>query len=597
MPAWRGWSEFDVRRSTGGAAPATPGFTPINASASTAGAAYIKDPTRLDASSAQVGHDPSTSIASQHLGRDETELSAPVATEALCGTGAKKGKKRASTTTAPNRSKRQKSGDVSEILTISKPAVRGDDSSNSASVKKGAPTKKNAESMSAPKRKRKRAHDDEMEQSEASETATELTRPMPVYSQITTMDAVPLAAQPTTVDALKGSLSHGTTLYSSDRACTVRQQNVSLGKLMLATAKATGKTTAVSAKIPMSVNETHAQTTHAANEQRLEDPRTRRHSRLSPVLEEDVFDLDLDLPLESLAQSFDEPAGKEMPKTNAQKQAQLPTPVSSDAAAPSTSGRKQPARKTKKPPPPPVQTEEDSFFLDDSDDDAMVDAAGQVEEAAPPRSPTQPHRDRKLNLRIVEADDDYGDAFLTETEKQLLGEIQARIQHTEKRIVRFPFPPPLLDRSPLFGASNSTVLRVCFRIGEALNASSAAVRTHTPVLLELYARVTESRRDEVGKPGRRHQDLVFRDLYHDKPPYLVGRFDLWDQSRLWELDSRVFLTPRNGGRMCRVVGRMKREGGELKLEVLGIWEAGWADVRHVTGIYAKSSGGLVDGSE
>ncbi|KAK3115324.1 hypothetical protein LTR53_005451 [Teratosphaeriaceae sp. CCFEE 6253] len=543
MPAWRGWSEFDVRRSTGGTAPATMGFTPINASASTAGAAYTKDPTRLDASSAQVGHDPSTSIASQHLGRDETELSAPVATQALCGTGAKKGKKRASTATASTRSKHQKSGDVSETLTFSKSAVIRDEGADIASVKKGAATKTDAG------------------------------------------------------NALKASLKYGATLYSNDRTSLTQQQNAMVGKLVRATAAPMGKTTTTPANLPMPVDDAHAQTGHAANERRPESPRSRRHSRLSPVLEEDDFDQDLDLALESLTQRLDKSMAKTKPKAQAQKQAQLPTPVPSDEAAPKARLRTQPARKGKKQPPPSVQMEEDSSILDDSDDDAMADAAEQAEEAAPPRSPTPPHRDRKLNSRIVEADDDYGDAFLTETEKQLLGEIQARIQHTEKRIVRFPFPLPILDRSPLFGASNSTVLRVCFRIGEALNAGCAAVRTHTPVLLELYARVTESRRDEVEKPGRRHQDFVFRDLYHDKPPYLAGRFDLWDQSRLWELDSRVFLTPRDGGRMCRVIGRMKREGSEWKLEVLGIWEAGWADVRHVASIYAKSSGGLVGGPE
>ena len=239
---------------------------------------------------------------------------------------------------------------------------------------------------------------------------------------------------------------------------------------------------------------------------------------------------------------------------------------------------------------PQVQTEEDFIFSDDSDDEAMADAADANEEFAPRRSPTPPPRDRKQNTRTVDVDDDYGGALLTSAEKQILRELQASNQDAEKRIVRTAFPAAILDRSPVFGATNATTLRVCFRIGEALNVGCSAVRSNKNVLLELYARVTESWREE--KPGR-HQHFVFHDLYHDKPPYLTGTFDLWNESRLWELDSRAFLAAREGGTMCRAIARMKRDGMKWRLEVLSIWEASWEDVEHVAGIYVKGKEDLM----
>ena len=152
--------------------------------------------------------------------------------------------------------------------------------------------------------------------------------------------------------------------------------------------------------------------------------------------------------------------------------------------------------------------------------------------------------------------------------------------------MRIPFPNAVLDRSPVFGATNTTTLRTCFRVGEALNVGCHAVRNNKNAILELYARVVASHREE--SPGRK-QHFAFRDLYHDKLPYLEGTSELWNQSRLWELDGRSFLAADKSdcGVMCRVVGRMKRDGRLWRLEVLSIWQADWADVEAVAGIYSR----------
>lgn len=105
------------------------------------------------------------------------------------------------------------------------------------------------------------------------------------------------------------------------------------------------------------------------------------------------------------------------------------------------------------------------------------------------------------------------------------------------------------------------------------------------MILELYARVTHSWRE--AKPSRK-QHFVIHDLYHDRPPFLNGVFELWDQSVLWEGDGRAFLRAGAEGVTCRMIAKMKRDGTKWRLEILSIWQADWEDVEHVAGIYTNS---------
>lgn len=117
------------------------------------------------------------------------------------------------------------------------------------------------------------------------------------------------------------------------------------------------------------------------------------------------------------------------------------------------------------------------------------------------------------------------------------------------------------------------------------------MRHNKNVLIEFYARVTASRREE--KPGGR-QHLVFKDLYHDKPPYINGTFELCGQSALWDSDVEIFLKADNDGIMCRAIARMKRDGTKWRASVLNIWEATWADVEYTAGIYARSESEVIE---
>ncbi|KAL9632598.1 MAG: hypothetical protein Q9164_005221 [Protoblastenia rupestris] len=146
--------------------------------------------------------------------------------------------------------------------------------------------------------------------------------------------------------------------------------------------------------------------------------------------------------------------------------------------------------------------------------------------------------------------------------------------------LRPAFPKPVLDRSPILGLTNRTVLRTCFRIGKALNAAFAATRTNTDAIIELYARVVSSSRNGY------KQYFQFADLFTDKPPYLGGVYGLWKGVGLWEQDSRVFLGEEGRGKMCRVLGRVKmgERGRGREMSILCVWECGWEDVGIAKGI-------------
>jgi len=149
--------------------------------------------------------------------------------------------------------------------------------------------------------------------------------------------------------------------------------------------------------------------------------------------------------------------------------------------------------------------------------------------------------------------------------------------------VRPPFPKRVRDRSPIVDISSSGVLRTCFRIGEALNAASVAFRTGTDVIFELFARVRSSTREIAGYK----QHIDFADLFRsERPPFLSGTYELWKDGGRWEEDSRRLLDEVGRGKMCRAVGRLKRDPDTKiwKMAVLNIWEATWDDVAWVKGV-------------
>ena len=146
---------------------------------------------------------------------------------------------------------------------------------------------------------------------------------------------------------------------------------------------------------------------------------------------------------------------------------------------------------------------------------------------------------------------------------------------------RSPFPQPVRDRSPVPGLSPTSRIRTCFRLGEAFNAASQASRNHTVAIVELYALVLHSVRKKDT------QTFSFADLFRpDRPPFLEGSWTGWKDSEYWEMDSRAFIQKKEGGRMCRTVARVERQGqGKWGLVILSLWEADWDDVDAVKAIF------------
>lgn len=152
---------------------------------------------------------------------------------------------------------------------------------------------------------------------------------------------------------------------------------------------------------------------------------------------------------------------------------------------------------------------------------------------------------------------------------------------------RPPFPKAVQDRSPILGLTNRIVLRICFRIGEALNAAAVASRENVDAIIELYARVVSSSREASG--GYK-QYFQFGDLFTHRPPYLSGTYSVWKGVGVWDNDSKRLVDEEGRGKMVRALGRIKKrepgqgQGPGVEMVVLSIWEVDWEDVGVAKGI-------------
>ena len=117
-------------------------------------------------------------------------------------------------------------------------------------------------------------------------------------------------------------------------------------------------------------------------------------------------------------------------------------------------------------------------------------------------------------------------------------------------VIRPPFPASVLPRSPVTGLSTKTVLRTCFRIGQALSAASSSLRNSVDAVIELYCCVKSSDRE----PNGYKQFFDLEDLFKpDGSPVLNAVYAIWKGVELWEIDSSAFLGDRGRGKMARVM--------------------------------------------
>lgn len=168
------------------------------------------------------------------------------------------------------------------------------------------------------------------------------------------------------------------------------------------------------------------------------------------------------------------------------------------------------------------------------------------------------------------------------------------------KILQAPLSSLVQDRSPIVGLSNSAVLAVCFRNADALAAGCPAARTPLrEVVIELFCRVRKSTRAIIPaiadaacgllEAHDRHiQHFELADLYDDDEAEVLGAtFEGWYGVELFDTDARPFLEAGKAGEppiMCRVLGRIARDGGAWVLNIVSIWATDWADVEWVRGI-------------
>ena len=192
-------------------------------------------------------------------------------------------------------------------------------------------------------------------------------------------------------------------------------------------------------------------------------------------------------------------------------------------------------------------------------------------------APSTPSRGDDRTIRLVVAETPPTSPQFTSP--QAIHPRAAAASDQPAPFIRPAFPDPLNPRSPIPGPRASPVLRVCFRLGEALRAAAADARSRTASITELYARVLRSERLGLA------QHFQFADLYHwGRPPTLEGRWMGWKGAPTWEADGAAFLGALGpSGKVCRVVGRIERVegGGGWRMSVLSAWEADWEDVETV----------------
>ncbi|KAK4506490.1 hypothetical protein PRZ48_000222 [Zasmidium cellare] len=542
------------------------GFTPINASAS---GGISTSQSQLEGSTGAIDQHPTRTVVSEYLGREEDLPAAPLPKKTNT-----KGKKRAATAGDASKSnKRRRSSNVDDGLRITKSRGEDEQSSKSKDGDKFAKPSKPKKKTNATKQSKKTS--DTVSSSNA-ETGNVATKPVSVYAQATSMDALDSTSARTSFDFVKANAGQSFTLYQGPSSTSSFQSSVQYSQPLLNSSPnkpAHGSHTNEGATKEASFADDF--TILSSNDEifdAVDDSTSRKPKQPHVPHGKDVT--------ATAAASMNEDGNRRStrPKKSVKYRVEQNFPAIDEVQNARVDVLQEASTKPQRRRSTATLGGEEDFG--EMAEEEVVELTKEVEEAVEGRRPTTPPpRTRKQNMREVDEHEDYEGALLSDAERKLLAKMKNASEGKIKPIVRKPFLPAVLDRSPIFGASKSTLLRTSFRLGEALNFGAQAVRSNENAIIELYARATVSKRE-----GRK-QHFVFKDLYHDKPPYLEGTYELFDQARLWDLDSKPFLKARGPGILARVIARMKREGQKWRLEILNVWEASWEDVNYVAGIY------------
>ncbi|KXT07318.1 hypothetical protein AC578_449, partial [Pseudocercospora eumusae] len=531
MPAWRGWDEEETR----GLKSSSSTFTPINTP--------LVEPSTLEsnvtldsAKACQTSTAASTvrRAVSEYLGRGDDQ---PMATDSRTTSTSQDKKRGDGAGQKWKASKRRKiSNTVNDSMSVTK-------SSHVNNTEKFDQRQEHTRKKSVYEKSNSASKSDLSVSMSESINPIPAVKPVVIYEQTTSMmKALDSTSKRTSIESIKANGGQGYVEYqSSSASCQPSSSNVHFSQPWL---NSVSNAANVCARKPQVHQQIPASPTFAAENDTHSARPTRKAKAVANERNSNLF-RQPKAPVADHHTESDHLNGRH------------PTLERQRGRVPSIS----------------ISIDDDEFSDIDESALASLDKAGEL------RPETPPARNYKQNIREVEEDDDYGGALLSAADHELLAKFKGS-ESSMQPIVRKPFQPAVLDRSPIFGASSAVLLRTCFRLGEALNVGSQAVRSGKNTIIELYARVTGSRRD-----GRK-QYFTFKDLYHDKPPFCDGAYELWDQSHLWDLDSRPFLDASEDSSItCRAIGKMKREAQKWKVDILGIWAADAADVDFAAGIY------------
>lgn len=205
----------------------------------------------------------------------------------------------------------------------------------------------------------------------------------------------------------------------------------------------------------------------------------------------------------------------------------------------------------------------------------------------PPKSPSEADEQEVEQIVTNMSEDDA-----EQTQYSAHSQIESGIHLTSKEkteilsmqaFVRPCFLKPLTDRSPVIGITSGTLLRTCFRIGEAIRCSN-----EENIILELFARQTFSSREK----GTMRQHFQLADLFHDhRPPYIGGLLLNFKMNALQESESRELLAENKSGQLVRCIGRLtgSRKQG-LLLSIINIRETDEEEIERTKRLVEFSAG-------
>lgn len=180
----------------------------------------------------------------------------------------------------------------------------------------------------------------------------------------------------------------------------------------------------------------------------------------------------------------------------------------------------------------------------------------------------------------------------------LLEKLDSSAGSIRSRFIRPPHPRALETPGPIPGLSPEKRILTCFRIGEAINATTTAQRQGFKVIIELYARVLHSIR---AGPVQTFRIVDLWSCPDRLGLILDGRWIGWETADLWEKDGRVFWEDRfrdidydehdleqRYARKCRLIGSLqKKTSGGWLVNILSLWEAGWDDVGFAKQVFCE----------